>query len=220
MSTLADLFPPLGLTIEAGPVVLRGITDDLLVGLADLAERGVHDPAEMPFYFPWTQQADLPRSFAAYHWRTRAEFSPASWTLNLAVLHEGRLVGVQGFDTSHYLVTRTGETGSWLGREFQGRGIGTAMRQAICAFLLDHLDAAEVTSGAFVDNPASLAVSRKVGYRPNGRRRLERRDGELAINQSLVLAPEDLVRGSHPLRVSGLEAFRRFIGLDAERTAG
>ena len=84
-------------------------------------------------------------------------------------------------------MTRTGETGSWLGREFQGRGIGTAMRQVICAFAFDHLDAEEVTSGAFLDNPASLAVSRKVGYRPNGVRRLKRRAGELALNQSLVL---------------------------------
>lgn len=37
------------------------------------------------------------------------------------------------------------------------------MRQALCAFLFDCLDAQEITAGAFVDNPASLAVSRKVG---------------------------------------------------------
>ena len=45
---------------------------------------------------------------------------------------------------------------SWLGRGFQGRGIGTAMRRVICAFAFDHLDAEQVTSGAFSDNPASL----------------------------------------------------------------
>lgn len=39
------------------------------------------------------------------------------------------------------------------------------MRQVMCAFLFDHL---AITSSAFTDNPASLAVSRKVGYRPNG----------------------------------------------------
>ena len=170
----------------------------------------------MPFYFPWTDapEADLARNTAAYHWRSRAEFSPSQWGLHLAVLHEGRLVGVQGFETSDYLVTRTGETGSWLGREFQGRGIGTAMRQAICAFAFDHLDAEEVTSGAFLDNPASLAVSRKVGYRPNGVRRLKRREGELALNQSLVLTRGDFVRGEHPVVVDGLAPFRAFVGLD------
>ena len=217
MSTAADLFPPLGLTIEAGPVVLRGITDEILAELCDLAVRGIHDPGTMPFYFPWTDAPhdQLARNTAAYHWRARADFTPEAWGLHLAVFHEGRLVGTQGFETSHYLVTRTGETGSWLGREFQGRGIGTVMRQTICAFAFDHLDAAAVTSGAFLDNPSSLGVSRKLGYQPNGIRRLKRREGELAINQALLLTPEDFVRGPHPLEVSGLAALRAFIGLDA-----
>jgi hypothetical protein len=70
-----------------------------------------------------------------------------------------------------------------------------------------------VTSGAFEDNPASLAVSRKVGYRDNGVRRLKRGAGELGLNRLLVLNPEDLVRGEHELRVEGVAAFRRSIGL-------
>ena len=51
------------------------------------------------------------------------------------------------------------------------------MRQTLCAFLFDHLDAEEITSAAFLDNPASLAVSRKVGYLPNGDFRERRRPG-------------------------------------------
>jgi RimJ/RimL family protein N-acetyltransferase len=89
------------------------------------------------------------------------------------------------------------------------------MRQAICAFAFDHLDAAAVTSGAFLDNPASLAVSRKLGYQPNGVRRLKRREGELALNQGLLLTPDDFVRGPHPLRVSGVPELRAYIGLEA-----
>lgn len=215
-TTVADLFPPLGLTLEAGPLVMCGITDEILGDLCELAARGIHDADEMPFYVPWTEAPadELAPNTAAYHWRTRAEFSPTQWGLHLAVLHDGRLVGTQGFETSDYLVTRTGETGSWLGREYQGQGIGTAMRQAMCAFAFDHLDAEAITSGAFLDNPASLAVSRKVGYVPNGVRRLKRREGELALNQALLLTPESLVRGAHEVRVSGLAAFRAFIGLD------
>jgi RimJ/RimL family protein N-acetyltransferase len=124
------------------------------------------------------------------------------------------LLGVQGFNTTKYLVTRSGETGSWLGREHQGRGVGTSMRQAMCAFVFDHLDAEQITSGAFTDNPASLAVSRKVGYRENGVVRRERRPGEAATTVELLLRPEELVRGEHPMHVSGLEAVRRTIGLD------
>lgn len=216
MTALVDLFPPLGLTLTAGPLVMRGISDEILPELCDLARRGIHEPGEMPFYFPWTDapETDLARNTAAYHWRSRAEFSTSQWGLHLAVLHDGRLVGTQAFETSDFLVTRTGETGSWLGREFQGRGIGTAMRQAICAFAFDHLDAEEITSGAFLDNPASLAVSRKIGYRPHGVRRLKRREGELALNQSLVLTRGDLVRGEHEVVVEGLAPFRAFVGLD------
>ncbi|HET7194905.1 MAG TPA: GNAT family protein [Nocardioides sp.] len=123
-------------------------------------------------------------------------------------------MGVQGIATEHFLVTRTGETGSWLGLQHQGNGVGTAMRQVMCAFLFDDLDFEEITSGAFTDNPSSLAVSRKVGYRENGVRRLKRREGELATNLGLVLTPADLVRGEHPMEVEGVAAFRRSIGLD------
>lgn len=213
----SDLLPALGLRIRSGPLELRGITDELLVGICALAVEGIHDPEQMPFYVPWTDapREELARNTAAYHWQARASFSPAAWSLHLAVLWEGELVGTQGFETQDYLVTRSGETGSWLGRRFQGRGIGTAMRQAICTFVFDHLDGEEVTSGAFLDNPRSLAVSRRLGYRPAGVRRLQRRPGELALNQRLTLAPQDLVRADRPLEVEGLAAFRGSIGLPA-----
>lgn len=215
MPTVADLLPALGLRITAGPLELRGLTDTDLPALARLAEEGIHAEGQMPFYVPWTEapRGELARNLAQYHWRARATFSPQVWSLHLGVWHEGELVGCQGFDTKDYLVTRTGETGSWLGQRFHGQGLGTAMRQVICAFVFDHLDGVEVTSAAFVDNPASLAVSRKVGYRENGMTRMKRREGELALLQGLVLRPDDLVRGEHRLQVEGLGSFRDSIGL-------
>ena len=214
--SISDVFPALGLRITAGPLELRGITDEDLVTLRALAVGGIHDPDRMPFYFPWTavDPSELPLKFAQYHWNLRASWSPEKWELTLGVWRDGVLLGVQGIATEHFLVTRTGETGSWLGLQHQGKGVGTAMRQAMCAFLFDHLDFEEITSGAFTDNPSSLAVSRKVGYRENGVRRLKRREGELATNLGLVLTPADLVRGEHPLEVEGVSAFRRSIGLD------
>lgn len=211
MASLEQLFPVLGLRITAGPIELRGLSDEDLVGLANLADEGVHDEELMPFYVPWTLAPHMPRKLLQYHWRTRADFCEDEWTLNLGVWHEGELVGCQGITTKNYIVTRTGETGSWLGKRHHGRGIGTRMRQAICAFMFDHVDAQEITSGAFLDNPASLAVSRKVGYRENGVHRMSRL-GENAFNQSLVLTPQDLVRGD-PIEVEGRAAFRRLVGL-------
>ena len=218
MTTIAEVFPPLGLRASAGPLELRGLGDDDLVALAELAAAGIHGPDRMPFLHPWTDvpAGELPLNVVQYHWKARAEWSTTSWELNLGVWFAGELVGVQGISTQDFLVTRSGETGSWLGAAHQGRGIGTAMRRAVCALCFDHLGFTEITSAAFVDNPASLAVSRKVGYRPNGVRRLARRPGELALNQRLVLAPGDLVRGEHPLQVTGAGAVRRAIGLDSE----
>ncbi len=215
MKTLAELWPPFALRITAGPLELQAVTDADLPALVDVAVRGIHDPARMPFSYPWTDTpaADLPGSFAAYHWRNRADFSAAQWTLDLSVRWHGEIVGVQGIKTQNYLVVRTGETGSWLGKEYQGRGIGTVMRQTLCAVMFDHLGAQQVTSAAFTDNPASLAVSRKVGYRDNGETREQRRPGELATMRQLVLDRDDLVRGEHPVEVAGVEGLRALIGL-------
>jgi len=211
--TAADDFPPLGLRIEAGPLVLRSVTDDVLPLLVDAALSGVHDPAVMPFLVPWTEvpAARLPSDFARFHWGTRAAWAPERWQLELAVEWDGEVVGCQGFAARDYLVTRTGETGSWLARRVHGRGIGTAMRQAICAFVFDHLDGERITSGSFADNPASAAVSRKVGYVPNGTTRLAR-GGEPVEHQNWLLTPERLVRGD-PITVTGADAFRAFVGL-------
>jgi RimJ/RimL family protein N-acetyltransferase len=215
MTTAATALPLLGLRITAGPVELRGVTDDLIVPLAGLAIDGIHDADFMPFYTPWslTPPEEMPRSMGQFHWGQRARFSVANWGADLAVFYDGDLVGVQGIGTHDYLITRTAETGSWLSSRYQGKGIGTAMRQVICAFAFDCLDAEEITSAAYADNPASLAVSRKCGYTENGRE-VRVRMGKRAILQRIVLKPADLVRYEHELTVDRLSEFRRSIGLD------
>lgn len=169
----------------------------------------------MPFSTPWTAAPadELPRNYAQHQWKLRAEFSAGKWSAELAVFWNGELAGVQGISTTDYLVTRTGETGSWLGLPFHGKGIGTAMRQVVCAFLFDHLDADYLTSAAFTDNPSSRAVSRKVGYAENGWHRVDRQ-GQPATLVDLLLERKNLVRCEHELTVRGLPEFRRSIGLD------
>jgi RimJ/RimL family protein N-acetyltransferase len=215
-TTVEAVLPLLGLRITAGPIELRGITDDLLGPLADLAVEGISSPGGPLFLTPWETEPpeDLPRFFAQYYWRLRAEFSPDRWAAPLAVLWEGEPTGVQELFGDKYLVNRTTETGSWLARRFQGRGIGTATRQVIAAFAFDHLGAQRVTSAAFSDNLASVTVSRKVGYTENGVD-IWAREGKPVPHQRFLLSRGNLVRYAHPLRVTGLAAFRRSIGLDA-----
>lgn len=169
----------------------------------------------MPFITPWSvgPPAEVAARVAAYHWRCRGGWSPQRWSMQLGVWHDDVLVGCQGLEARDYLTTGTTQTGSWLGQDYQGQGIGTAMRQVICAFALDHLDAVEVTSAALRYNYASQIVRKKVGYRDNGAQRIRLGD-DLAVELRYRLRAEDLVRYVHPLVVDGLEPFRRSIGLD------
>jgi hypothetical protein len=64
-----------------------------------------------------------------------------------------------------------------------------------------------------MDNPASLAVSRKVGYVDNGAFREERRPGELAHSRKLLLTPDRFVRAPYPIQVAGLDPLLSAIGL-------
>ena len=215
MSTLEQIWPPFELCVTAGALEMRVIRDQDIPPLIDLALDGIHDPDTMPFANPWTDAPadELMGATAAYYWRSRAEFSVKAWTLDLVVRFEGAVVGTQAAVTQNYPVTRTGETGSWLGREFQGKGIGTLMRHAMCTLLFDHLGAEAITSGAFTDNAASMRVSRKLGYIDNGITREERREGELAHLQKLLLTKAAFIRGPEPVHVDGAGPLRGFLGL-------
>lgn len=218
MRTLTDIYPPFALRVTAGALELRVVRDEDIPELVALAEDGIHDPAEMPFAFPWTDAPieELRLNMANHYWLSRAtnaDRTTDQWSLECAVRRDGELVGIQAIDTEHFLVTKTGETGSWLGRRFHGQGIGTTMRALICELAFDHLDFEEITSGAYTDNPASFNVSRKVGYRDNGQTRLKRRES-VATLRRLVLHRGDLVRSGLDLEVEGITELRRFIGLD------
>src|SRR4051794_41392337 len=215
MTSPHELWPPFGLVVRSGDLTLSPVTDEDLPGLVDLVRSGVHDPGTMPFAFPWTDRPpeEVAPEFARYHWRTRASFTPQDFHLDLAVRERGGLVGVQGFFATDYPVTRSAETGSWLASRYQGRGIGTRMRQAVCALLLGHLGATQGTSTPFLDKPPSPAGSGRAGSRHTDTTRVARR-GALALRARLRLGADDLVRGE-PVEVSGAEPLRAFLGLDA-----
>ncbi|MGW0160322.1 GNAT family N-acetyltransferase [Mycobacterium sp. NPDC003323] len=91
------------------------------------------------------------------------------WTLDLAVLVDGRPVGLQsisGFEQwpRHRVVGTT----SWLIASHQRRGLGTAARAAVLEFAFAHLRAASARSWALDENVASAAVSTRLGYRMVG----------------------------------------------------
>ena len=211
--TLEQIWPPFGLRLEAGDLVLTALREGDIAALVALVLDGIHDPAHMPFEFPWTvaPAEEIPANYARYVGRILAGQTPEATSLQLVVRRAGEVVGIQALEGADYAVTRTLETGSWLAQKFQGQGIGTRMRQVVCAFAFDHLGAERITSAAFVDNAASRAVSRKVGYETNGREWIKRR-GEVAEEERFVLTPETFRRGE-PVRVTGAAAYREFLGL-------
>jgi RimJ/RimL family protein N-acetyltransferase len=151
-------------------VTLSYPTDDDLELLNALISHGIHDPAVMPFEIPWT---DAPPDIRArqslqFWWGLRANWRPSKWTLSMVVREGQTLVGVQDLVGTEFNVIREVGTGSWLGKAYQGRGIGKEMRAAILHLGFAGLGAQRATSGAFEDNPASIAVSRRLGYVENG----------------------------------------------------
>lgn len=212
---LTDIWPPYQLRITIADLELRVVRDEDLPGLVDLALSGVHPTNEMPFGVPWTRTSPdkLPAAYARHHWQTRSVFTPENFNLEFAVRRNGFLVGSQGVGAQDFPVTRSAGTGSWLALAHHGQGIGTRMRRAVCALAFDELHAAEVVSSPYVDNPSSLAVSRKVGYLDNGSQ-IHDREGKPATLQRLLLTPAAFIRGNDPITITGAEALRRFLGLD------
>lgn len=211
--TLEQIWPPFGVRVEAGDLVLTVLREGDVPELVELVLDGIHDPAHMPFLFPWTDAPaeELPANYVRYVGRVLAGQTREATSLQLVVRRAGEVVGIQAVEGEDFAVTRTLETGSWLARRFHGQGIGTRMRQAVCAWAFDHLGAERIVSAAYLDNPSSLAVSRKAGYRPNGRRWLARR-GEPAEQELLLLTPESFVRGE-PVEATGTAGLREFLGL-------
>lgn len=215
---LVDLWPPAGLHVQCGDLELRFLDDDLLLQLAELARDGVHAEDRMPFMVPWTRGTpdEVARSVLRYQWAARAQLDPDDWKLELAVLVGGEMVGVQGAFATTYPVTRSVETGSWLGLRHHGAGIGTRMRLAMLHLLFDELGAQEATTGAFSDNAASLAVTRKIGYLASGRRRVAR-EGAAAESLSFAMSVEQWRARPASLRptvtVTGADVVAEMLGV-------
>ncbi|MGL4832121.1 MAG: GNAT family N-acetyltransferase [Propionibacteriaceae bacterium] len=214
---LSHVFPPFGLSLRCGEVTLAGTTPDHVPDLITVAKDGVYDVDSglpMPFLFDWPSLPDQDLNMWQHVWSTWGSFSKDKWSLKLSVMVDGRAIGCQDVvNKSGFLVSRSLETGSWLGLKYQGGGIGTRIRQMVAMLCFDQLGAEELTSGYIDGNVKSASVSRKVGYVDNGFRRLAS-DDSYRVERLVRLTPDLLVRPAEPLEVQGVDEFRRFIGLD------
>lgn len=210
-------WPMFDLVVRTPRITLRYLDDTLAVELATLAAGGIHDAATMPFADPWTDvpSPELERNALRFYWRTRAETAPEAWNLLFAVLDGGRVVGSTSIGAKGFAVVRTFETGSWLGRSFQGRGLGTEVRIATLHLGFLGLDASIAMTGAFEDNPASLGVTRKLGYQPNGVAFHERR-GERAQSHRFLMTRQHFLDHVHrdDVEIDGDAAVRKLLEIE------
>jgi RimJ/RimL family protein N-acetyltransferase len=170
----------------------------------------------MPFAVPWTDASRelLGRNGFQHHWTARAALRPESWKINFLVRRNDIVIGTQSLSGQDFAITREVGSGSWIGMRHQGNGYGTEMRAAVLALAFDHLDAVQARSCAFSDNPASLRVSRKLGYAEDGTIRHARR-GKAASEIRLLLSREAFARHRPPwtVEVSNLAPCLPLLGI-------
>jgi RimJ/RimL family protein N-acetyltransferase len=214
MTTLAEIWPPFGLTLTTPRLTLRPVLDaDIPVAVA-AARSGVHEPGKSPFSTPWTELPDdeLAPNMAQWYWRCRAGFTPDSWTLLLGIWHNEDLLGVQDIGAKNFAKLRTVSTGSWLKQAAQGQGIGKEMRAAVVSYAFDYLKAEVAESEAASWNKQSLGVSLSLGYERNGVYKDVWGDTAREV-QRVRLTPETFNRPNWTLKVQGHEELKTYLGL-------
>ncbi|WP_249009508.1 GNAT family N-acetyltransferase [Conexibacter sp. DBS9H8] len=217
-----DLEPLYGLRLRTPRLELRWPTPEELAALGRLARAGIHDPDRLPFLVPWTDPSEtFVEDFTAYHEGLRRDWRPEAWNLECAVLARGELIGIQGMEATRFAETRTVTTGSWLGRAFQGRGLGTEMRSAVLSLAFSGLGAVRAHTAAMDHNVASQRVSAKFGYLRSGERwpvvrGQPVRELTYTLSRERFSSLEDPV----PVEIDGLDGCRACFGADSAGGAG
>ncbi|MCU1538932.1 MAG: hypothetical protein JWP82_3283 [Humibacillus sp.] len=161
---LVDVWPLHGLRLMTGDLVLCPVTEaDLPLLCAVLPPDLEMDPAATRY--PGLDDGANHRAVLAQsYWRAMGTWSPQDWVLPFTVRHGGEVVGLQALEGPDWTAQRTVDSYSWLATDRRGRGWGTQMRSAVLTLAFGPLGARAAVSSAVVDNRASLAVSRRLGY--------------------------------------------------------
>lgn len=111
---------------------------------------------------PYTE--DDARSFLSLH-AARLEDGTGVHLLAVDTISDA-VLGAVGGDIDHR--DYSAEVGYWVGADVRGRGVATRGTRLLVRFFLEHLDVRYVMLHAAVNNPASNAVARKLGFTHEG----------------------------------------------------
>jgi RimJ/RimL family protein N-acetyltransferase len=212
---LLDVWPQYRLTITTPRLELRLPREEELAEIARLAGRGVHGADERPFLTPWTDGSALDRARFVLrdHWAQLGAWSPTAWRLGLAVFRGREPLGMVTLRARDFPVVREVTTSSWLGIDHQGNGYGTEARTGLLTLAFDHLGANAALTEVFRDNHSSQAVSRKLGYEPDGIS-VDARGDEPVVSDRLRLSRQRWLRQDRiGVTVRGVQACLPMFGL-------
>jgi RimJ/RimL family protein N-acetyltransferase len=113
---------------------------------------------------PYTA-ADADRWLTMVEAATKQNGQPVNWAIRD---EEGRSIGGVGFDGLVIGKSHRAEIGYWLARPFWGRGIMTAVVQAVCRHAFENLGLAKIVAHTFSFNVASARVLEKCGFESEG----------------------------------------------------
>ncbi len=168
----------------------------------------------MPFAVPWTREepGTLARNTARNVWLNRTKVAPDDWRVCFAVKLDGLVIGRQDVRATGFPDLRTVETGSWLTKAQQGKGLGKEMRAAVLLWAFDYLGAQFAQTAAFEGNLPSQHVSQAMGYMRNGESLQRIGPGEVVRSLQYRLSSSDFRRPSWELRVEAHEAAAQYLG--------
>jgi RimJ/RimL family protein N-acetyltransferase len=210
-------WPLFDLRLRTARLEMRLPTDDEIGRLAAVALAGIHPVGEMPFASPWSimPAPAFERGFIQHHWAARADWRPENWHLALVAFQDGAPVGTQSLYARDFARVRMVHSGSWLGRDHQGHGLGTEMRAALLALSFEGLGAEVAETEAFLDNAASLGVSRRLGYEDNGIGRLSPEGTPRDVQRFRLTAERWRTIDRPAVSIEGLDSSLEMFGVPA-----
>ena len=149
--------------LECGPCRLRPWRSEDLDSLVRHADnpnvsRGLRDR----FPCPYTR--------AAGEWFL-ADVQQEHDDWKLAIEVDGEAVGGAGIHPGLDVHRVAAEVGYWLGEAYWGRGIVPAALRALVPAAMDHFKLTRVAAGVYSNNPRSMRVLEKAGFRREGTQR-------------------------------------------------
>lgn len=124
---------------------------------------GDYEVAKMLARVSYPYDLDAGRAYLATAIRNWADASRAP-ELAFHIDHKGQMIGYIGFKK----LQETPEIGYWLGRPFWGKGFMSEALSAAINWMFENTGHDQIAAEAMTENPASLKVMDKIGFRTVG----------------------------------------------------